>query len=756
MPSTNGLAPCNAPADDAGLDGHASFDRALRFVEVDATFVARAGLPADRLREQPLAEALPAWEPALAPALRRVIATAAPTLNLVLPPGPADAGGTRQRHVASLYPVLSRGGAVLGVELILHDAAPPHAPALPVPWPEVVTALDSMPVGLALFDGPSLCVRWANPAYQRFLEGSFQTESLVGRRLEEFIPHAESSGVAATFRRVAATGESFTTPEFRHEGFARGTTFWRWSLVPLPRAGAAFDLLLVVAEITEQVLLRQEAEGLAVALERERAQLVAILDQLPVGLYLAEAPGGRIMRHNAAAVRLLRHPLLPADTTDEYARYGILTPDGQPYPGEQYPLARAVRGETVEATSLLYRRGDGTLTRIEISAAPVRGPDGAIAFAVATFQDVSAREELHTQLQQQALLLDQAHEAMLGWELAGPITFWNRGAEELYGFSRAEAIGQVAPQFLGSVHARPEEVIEAELVANGQWQGEVQHTTKDGRKILVESRQTLVTDAAGRRLVLEANRDITARRLAEAEREALLARERDAVEARDSFIAIASHDLRSPLTALLGQAELLARRAAREGLPERIARSAQAIAEQARRMNRMLGALLDLSRIQSGQIELSRTQLDLAALVARCAAELEPTLTTHTLRLEGPDEGLWVLGDEVRLEQVIINLLGNAVKYSPDGGTVTLRVERQDDQACVVVADRGIGIPAEALPRLFERFYRGPNAAMNGIGGLGIGLYAVREILALHGGSIHVDSEPGRGSTFTACLPLAP
>ena len=111
-------------------------------------------------------------------------------------------------------------------------------------------------------------------------------------------------------------------------------------------------------------------------------------------------------------------------------------------------------------------------------------------------------------------------------------------------------------------------------------------------------------------------------------------------------------------------------------------------------------------------------------------------------------------GDALRLEQVVQNLLQNAIKYTPGGGTITVRVEQHGQMGCIVVSDPGIGIPAEALPRLFQRFYRAANVEQGGIGGLGIGLYVVKEIVTLHSGTITVESAEGAGSTFTVCLPL--
>ena len=134
--------------------------------------------------------------------------------------------------------------------------------------------------------------------------------------------------------------------------------------------------------------------------------------------------------------------------------------------------------------------------------------------------------------------------------------------------------------------------------------------------------------------------------------------------------------------------------------------------------------------------------------------EVQPGLTKHSIDWNAPSEALFVEGDELRLEQVVQNLLQNALKYSPLGGAVTLQVLRQGDMACLTVADQGIGIPEAALSQLFQRFYRADNADAQYISGMGIGLYVVKEIVELHGGTVAVESTEGSGSTFTVCLPL--
>jgi PAS domain S-box-containing protein len=270
---------------------------------------------------------------------------------------------------------------------------------------------------------------------------------------------------------------------------------------------------------------------------------------------------------------------------------------------------------------------------------------------------------------------------------------------------------------------------------------------------------TLVASDSGRRydeqdLVLA---EELARRAAVAiENARLYSATQEAVRAREVFLSIASHELKTPLTTLLGNAQLFLRRSEREhSLNERDSRSLRLVVDQAQRLNRMISALLDLSRLQAGQLSIERTALDLGTLAKRVVEESHTGLERHTLAFVPPDQPLTVVGDELRLEQVIQNLVQNAVKYSPAGGYVEVRAARSGTMACISVTDQGIGIPQVALSRLFTRFYRAPNVDPQHISGMGVGLYVVQEIVSLHGGKVTVESQEGVGSTFTIYLPLA-
>ena len=258
-------------------------------------------------------------------------------------------------------------------------------------------------------------------------------------------------------------------------------------------------------------------------------------------------------------------------------------------------------------------------------------------------------------------------------------------------------------------------------------------------------------------------RDITERKRLELERADLLERERAArlaaeaaVGVRDSFLSIAAHELRTPLTTLLGNAQLALRRARREDTaPTPMQQSLELIVSQSQRLSSLITALLDVSNLDAGRLQLSRAPVDLVGLARRATEEVQPLTISHLLTFEASDSTVIVFGDAVRLEQALHNLIQNAIKYSPGGGEVAVRVGLAGSEAYISVRDSGIGIAPEAVPHLFERFYRATPASST-VKGFGIGLYVVNQIVTLHGGSVSVESTEGHGSTFTIRMAVAP
>jgi two-component system, sensor histidine kinase and response regulator len=230
----------------------------------------------------------------------------------------------------------------------------------------------------------------------------------------------------------------------------------------------------------------------------------------------------------------------------------------------------------------------------------------------------------------------------------------------------------------------------------------------------------------------------------------------EANAAKDEFLSIASHELKTPLSSLKGMTQLLRRRLERAGSSE--ASSLASIERSIRRMELLVNDLLDTSLITTGMFVLHPSRCDLVTLCQRLIEEfMAGTLQAPMVTLEKPDEPIEVEIDVERVSQVILNLLANAQKYSPEGAPITMKLERNGDMCSISVSDRGVGIPPEVLSHIFERFYRVPGIEpqRGSRVGLGLGLYISHKIVECHGGTIDVQSNPGSGSTFSITLPLS-
>lgn len=217
---------------------------------------------------------------------------------------------------------------------------------------------------------------------------------------------------------------------------------------------------------------------------------------------------------------------------------------------------------------------------------------------------------------------------------------------------------------------------------------------------------------------------------------------------QQDFVAMASHDLAGPVTVLRARAQLIQRRQMYDEA------SMAAIIEQTQRMERLIDDLRELVRLETGRLELRRATVSLDDLVQAAIERMRLQAPGHELRLANPGPPQEIQVDADRVAQVLDNLLGNAVKYSPDGGVITVTVTQSADLVQLSITDQGPGIEPNAIPHLFERFYRA--SAREVTGGLGLGLYIARSLVLAHGGQIWVESTPGAGSTFVFTVPVLP
>jgi len=367
-------------------------------------------------------------------------------------------------------------------------------------------------------------------------------------------------------------------------------------------------------------------------------------------------------------------------------------------------------------------------------------------------------------------IVNQATAGLAQTDLEGRFVFVNRRYCELVGRAADEVINVA---FADTVHAEDRARAAAALrgltVEEPEAGIETRHVRPDGSLHWVDVSLSLVREADEPRSIAIVALDATGRHAAEEaaragdlERRELLARERKArqeaeaaSQAKDEFLAVVSHELRTPLNTVRLWAGVL-RNGPRDA--QTIARAVDTIDRNAVLQARLIEDLLDVSRIVSGRLRLAVERVDLTGIIkpaieaVRAAAHNKAILLTSALDpAAGP-----VLGDSTRLQQVVWNLLSNAVRFTPAGGRVTVGLKRLGPEAELTVTDTGRGMAPGLLPRVFDRFRQGESGTMRSHGGLGLGLSIARQIVELHGGTIRADSPgEGRGATFTVCLPLA-
>jgi PAS domain S-box-containing protein len=513
----------------------------------------------------------------------------------------------------------SREAAEASREGSEDEGSEPGAGALPPGrWEDLFTHLG---VGVAVMGVEDSTFLVANPALAR-MHGQ-TPEALKGLRLEDLV--APESRGALPRHMAAASSKPFHEYEALHLR-RDGSRFPAFVHVTSLRdaTGRRVGRAATVLDITQRRHGEAERQRLLATIEAERSRLAAVLDQLPAGVLIAEAPGGRLLLGNRALESVLGHPFRPSSTLADYeSAHQMYTAENERLSDEAWPMARALRtGETRQAEPLQVRRPDGTTAHVLGSSAPVRDRDGHIVAGVVTLVDVTERR-------------------------------------------RAEEAAREAAQF-------------------------------------------------GERL-----------------------------------IAIVSHDLRNPLNAIqLSVTKLLHG----DALQDRDRKAVSRIARSGDRMVRMISELLDFTRGRlGGGIPIERVPGDVRAVVRQAVEELEAAWPERSLALSvGPGryDGVWDAG---RLLQVVSNLGGNALQYSPPDSPVHFSLSDAESNVVLEVRNGGEPIPADLLPHLFDPFRRGVGG--NAHGGLGLGLYIVEQVVKGHGGRIEVRSRATEGTMFRVLLP---
>ncbi len=533
---------------------------------------------------------------------------------------------------------------------------------------------------------------------------------------------------------------------------------WKWA--------AIHGVFILMASVAGLVAWRLAEEA------RARAEL--ILDSAGEGI-LGLTEKGEISFANPKAAAMLA--CTPSDLIGKRTHdvLGHTSPDGTPHEPDDCPIQatlldcnqRIVRDD-------LFSRKDGTSFLVDYTASPAVQDDGEVQ-AVVTFVDVTdqrevqsrlmrtnaeLQQEVHTRtqaedtLRAQAELLDLTQDSILVRGLEDDrIHYWNRGSEETYGWTKEEALGQVAPDLLKTEFPQPLSEIKKEMRARGRWEGELVQTRRDGSRIVVASRWALKGGPdSGGDTVLQINTDVTVRKQAETALHHAKKEAERANQAKSEFLSRMSHELRTPMNSILGFGQLLEL----EELSSEQREEVEHILKAGRHLLGLIDEVLDISRIESGHMSLSLEPVQVAQSVREVLQLIGPMAVERKVRLSVALEdfdSVHIRCDRQRFSQVLLNLLSNAMKYNRENGEVDVWLERKDTKARISVRDTGFGISEGKMGDLFKPFNR-LGMDQSPVEGTGLGLALCKRLTELMGGKLGVESVQGQGSTFWVEFPV--
>lgn len=492
-------------------------------------------------------------------------------------------------------------------------------------------------------------------------------------------------------------------------------------------------------------------------------ELHQLIAHLPTAVYVCEAPSGVIKMYNRRASELWgREPKL-GDTDERFCgSFRLFRPDGSFLPHAETPMADVLRHGGQRDEDVVIERPDGTRVIVRVSIAALCDSRGQVVGAVNAFQDVTERRQAEDAAAYLAAVVDSAEDAIVSKTLDGFITSWNKGAETVFGYSEAEVLGKAITLIIPSDRMEEEEGILARLKRGERIEPfETERIRKDGRRVPISLTVSPVKTSDGRVIgASKVARDISERKRFEREREELHERERSARaeaeaanQAKDEFLAMLAHELRNPVGVIVNALSVLDEDPAPHA---RHGRARGVIQRQAEHLARLLDDLLDVARITGGHIELEREPVDLGVAIEQVVEVERHRIEEKRQRLivSAGAGGITVTADPVRLHQMIGNLLNNAWKYTPAGGSIWITLGSEGDDAVVSIKDNGSGIPPDKLESIFALFAQANPSIARVEGGLGIGLTLVKQLAELHGGSVEARSDGlGHGAEFVVRLP---
>jgi PAS domain S-box-containing protein len=573
----------------------------------------------------------------------------------------------------------------------------------------------------------------------------YSADEIIGSHFSRFYPaDSIAENVPARELETAAAKGRFEDEGWRIR--KDGTLFW--ANVVITRMSDATGQLMGFSKITRDLTTRRKEEvALRVSEERFRLMVSGVKDY---AIFMLD-PQGIVTTWNAGAEHIKGYSageIIGSHFSRFYPPEAI---------GRQLPETE-LRGATMQGRyeDAGWRvRKDGSRFWANVIITALRDSSGHLLGFSKITRDLTDRrqheEDLRRSEERFRLLVDGVTEyAIMMLDAEGFVTSWNAGAERIKGYKAKEVLGQHMSHFYPSeavLANKPWEDLSVARVA-GRISTEAWRVRKDGALFWANTVVTALRDQDGRLYgFAKVTQDLTQRRHAEA-----LA---DTTQRMHEFIAMLAHELRNPLAPIRNAVALMGRKGLNDPTLESMR---QTIDRQSMQLTRLLDELLDVNRIARGRFTIERELIDVRDVISRAVEASRPLIDSgrHSIEVMAPESPVLVQGDTVRLTQAVVNLLNNAAKYTPGGGSIRLSTSVRGAEIEIRVADNGKGIERDMLEKVFDLFVQIDPTSNATLGGLGVGLALVRRVIELHGGSVQARSEgKGRGAEFIARLPLS-
>ncbi len=407
-------------------------------------------------------------------------------------------------------------------------------------------------------------------------------------------------------------------------------------------------------------------------------------------------------------------------------------------------------GKKIEHFETVRISKEGTPIEVSLTISPIRNAVGKIIGASKVARDIKIKKLAEEKQAMLAAIVSSSDDAIISKTLDGIITSWNDSARKMFGFTEQEAIGKHI-----SIIIPDERLQEEAMIINNIRNGrkidhfETVRKSKDGKLIHISLTVSPVKNAAGKIIgASKVAKDITDKIELEKQRNLYTEKLQNLNKYKDEFMVMASHELKTPITIISANLQLLQHQMKDDDNYSFVDKSLK----QVKKLSDLISNLLDVSKIQAGKLDLNFSILDISVLLTEVKNNIQLTTENHHIIFHEPSARLLVKADREKMEQVIINLLNNAIKYSPGSKEVIIDAREDNGNILVSVRDYGIGIPSEDLENIFARFYRvsGLPALFTGTG---VGLYISAEIIKRHNGKIWAESKPEEGSVFYFYIP---